>query len=73
MSRVRDMSEQSPETIMSVSCNSWIAVSRETGAPVLETYSERVALAVNIERYEVLTGLAWLQRLNSQLKADRSK
>ena len=46
-------------------CGSWIIVSRATGKPVLETFERRIALAVNQERYEVLTALQWLSRLNS--------
>mgnify|MGYP000892677585 CR=1 FL=1 len=49
-------------------CNSWIIVSRATGKPVLETYSPTVVAAVNIQAYEVLTALAWLQRFNASLK-----
>lgn len=47
---------------------SWIIVSRETGRPVLETYSARVAGAVDLARYEVLTALAWLQRFNEGVR-----
>jgi hypothetical protein len=49
---------------------SWVIVSRETGRPVLETYSARVAGAVDLGRYEVLTALAWLQRFNSEVKGN---
>lgn len=49
---------------------SWVIVSRETGRPVLETYSARVAGAVDLARYEVLTALAWLQRFNSEVKGN---
>ena len=48
-------------------CNSWIVVSRATGKPVLETWSASVAGAVNLDRYEVLTALAWLQRFNASV------
>ena len=43
---------------------SWIIVRRDDGKAVLETYSKRVASAINRERYEVLTALEHLQRLN---------
>jgi hypothetical protein len=49
--------------------SSWIIVSRETGKPVLETYSAKVARAINTDRYEVLTALDWLRRFNSQVEA----
>jgi hypothetical protein len=47
---------------------SWIIVSRETGKPVLETFSSRTADAVDRARYEVLTALQWLQRFNAGLR-----
>lgn len=46
----------------------WIIVSRETGKPVLETFSGRVAGAVDTARYEVLTALQWLQRFNASVR-----
>lgn len=49
--------------------SSWIIVSRDTGKPVLETFSRAVADAVNVNKYEVLTALEWLQRFNRQCKA----
>jgi len=49
-------------------CGSWIIVSRATGKPVLETFERRTALAINQERYEVLTALQWLSRFNSSTK-----
>lgn len=39
-------------------------VSRATGKPVLETFEERTANAVNLERYEVLPIREWLGRVN---------
>jgi hypothetical protein len=45
-------------------CGSWIIVSKATGLPVLETFSEVVADAINTEKYVVLTALQWLVRLN---------
>jgi hypothetical protein len=50
-------------------CGSWIAVSRATGLPVAELYSKRLADAVDQSRYELLTALQWLTRLNGQLSA----
>lgn len=49
-------------------CNSWIIVSKATGKPVLETYSTKVVNAINLEKYEVFTALAWLQNLNRRAK-----
>lgn len=50
--------------------SSWIIVSRATGKPVLETFSARVAGAVDRGRYEVLTALDWLQRFNASVKGN---
>ncbi len=49
-------------------CNSWIAVSIETGKPVLETWNTQVAARIDREKYEVLTALEWLHRLNREVK-----
>lgn len=46
-------------------CNSWIAVCRSTGAPVLETFSRPVADAIDAGRFEVLTAAQWLARFNA--------
>lgn len=43
---------------------SWVVVRIATGEAVLETYSQRVADAVNRERYRVVPILEWLQSLN---------
>ena len=43
---------------------SWVVVCRATGNPVLETFSRKVAEAVNQERYRVVSILEWLGRLN---------
>ena len=51
-------------------CNSWIIVSRETGKPVFETWSQHAAESVNAARYEVLTALEWLQRFNRSITKD---
>ena len=44
-------------------CGSWIVVDRATGKPVLETYSKKVADAINTELYQVLTALQYLIRI----------
>jgi hypothetical protein len=50
--------------------NSWVIVCRETGKPVLETFNPKIAKAINLARYEVMTALQWLQRFNAnQTKA----
>lgn len=43
---------------------SWIAVCRETGRNVFETFSAETAKKINQERYEVLTARDALARLN---------
>ena len=48
-------------------CKSWIVVERATGIAVFETFERSTALAVNQSRYEVLTALQWLVRLNLSL------
>lgn len=45
-------------------CGSWIIISKATGQPVLETFSEAIADAINTERYTVLTALQWLVQFN---------
>lgn len=47
----------------------WIAVDRVTGQAVAELFLASTADRVNRERYEVVTALEWLQRLNRQIKA----
>jgi len=46
--------------------NSWIAVSRETGKPVFETYRRKTAEHINQERYEVVTAHQWLARITER-------
>jgi hypothetical protein len=48
-------------------CGSWIIVDRQTGNSVLETFSHKIAEAVNQDKYEVLTALQYLCRLNSRI------
>lgn len=45
-------------------CGSWIIVSKETGAAVLETFQKSVAEKINTAKYEVLTALQYLMGLN---------
>lgn len=46
-------------------CNSWVVVSKATGKPVLETWSQAVAEKVNGDAYTVLTAHQWLVSINS--------
>jgi hypothetical protein len=48
---------------------SWVIVSRQTGKAVLETFSEELAMAVNLHRYQVVPILEWLQSLNRKAAA----
>lgn len=54
-------------------CGSWVIVDRETGQSVIEIYTRSIVEKVNQERYEVLTALQWLVRLNVQIKQRESK
>ena len=49
-------------------CASWIVTRNDTGAAVLETYSRKVADAVNRDRYTVRTALQYLAALNRSIK-----
>lgn len=51
-------------------CGSWVIVSRETGEAVFETFTRKVAERVRQDRYEVLTALQWLARVNQRIKAN---
>ena len=50
---------------------SWIIVSKATGQPVLETFSERIVAAINLDRYRVLSSLEWLQEFNEAVSTRR--
>lgn len=45
---------------------SWVIVDRKTGRAVFETFDRRVAKAIRPERYEVVTILQWLYRVNAE-------
>lgn len=47
-------------------CGSWIVIDRRTGEAVLETFSRAIAEKINQDRYEVLTTLSYLIRLNTK-------
>jgi hypothetical protein len=44
--------------------SSWVVVDLKTNEAVLETFNERLADAVNREKYKVVPILAYLQSLN---------
>lgn len=54
-------------------CGSWVVVSRETGEPVFETYSQETAEKINQEKYEVLTSYQWLIRFNKSVAGQAEK
>ena len=45
---------------------SWVIVELATGKPVAETFLEKVALAINTERYKAVPILDWLAGLNDK-------
>lgn len=54
-------------------CGSWVIIKRSTGKAVLETFSKKIADAINTKKYEVLTTLDYLVRLNQRVaKGDYS-
>jgi len=48
--------------------HSWIVTRKETGAAVLETFSPKVANAINRTKYNVETALDYLCRVNAEIK-----
>ena len=63
-----DMSTPTPTALvpeLEPHCGSWIVVSRDSGAPVFETFTRSMAERVNQTKYEVLTAAQWLGRLNT--------
>jgi hypothetical protein len=51
-----------------IASRSWIIVDRRTGEAVMETFSRRIADMINLEKFEVVPVLDWLQRLNGKEK-----
>jgi hypothetical protein len=47
---------------------SWVIVRRADQVAVLETFSEQVAQAVNLKKYQVLPIMEYLQNFNKGLK-----
>lgn len=50
-------------------CGSWVIIKRSTGKAVLETFSKKVADAIDTKKYEVLTTLNYLVELNRRVAA----
>lgn len=48
--------------------HSWVIVSLATGKAVLETYSEKLARAVNTHKYKAVPVYEWLASINQQSK-----
>jgi hypothetical protein len=49
---------------------SWIIVSKKTGKPVCETFSNEVADTASRIVYDVYTAKDWLEKLNRDLRND---
>lgn len=49
-------------------CGSWMAVDRETGKAVFETWNRSTAEKINQDRYQVLTAAQYLGRFNTAVK-----
>ena len=45
---------------------SWVIVNKKTGNAIYETFSEKYAAAINLEKYSVVPVLEWLQGLNKK-------
>lgn len=45
---------------------SWVIVSKATGRAVFETFSRRVAAAINLDAYRVVPIREWLSSLNKR-------
>lgn len=58
--------EPAPVPPLESHCGSWVIVSKETGAAVLETFSAAVAGKVNRASYDVVTAATWLASLNGK-------
>lgn len=50
-------------------CNSWVILNRETMQPVMEFFNPQLVALVNLNKYEVMTTLEWLQMFNASVKA----
>jgi hypothetical protein len=51
---------------------SWVIVEIATGRAVLETYSEQVKDAINLEKYRAVEVLEYLQDLNKSIKENQA-
>ncbi len=63
---IADTKLEAPE--LESHCGSWVAVSRDTGKAVLETFERSVAERINREKYDVLTAAQYLGELNAKIK-----
>ena len=52
---------------------SWVIVERSTGKAVMETFSARVAGAVNAEKYEAVPILEYLHGFNERVRAEAAR
>jgi len=46
---------------------SWVIVRKSTCEAIFETFSEKIAEAINREAYDVIPILEWLQGLNRKI------
>jgi hypothetical protein len=52
---------------------SWVIVEKNTGKAVFETYSRKMADAVNRKKFNVLPILEYLQEFNRKVKEQKQK
>ena len=50
--------------------SSWVIVEKATNKAIFETFSKKVANAINRRNYEVMPILAYLQSFNKGIKND---
>lgn len=51
-----------------MSTESWVIREKETGRAILETFNKRTVEAINVERYEAVPILQYLQEFNRAVK-----
>lgn len=47
---------------------SWVIVNKQTGQSIFETFNEKIAKAINTEKYLAIPILEYLQNLNKSLR-----
>lgn len=52
--------------------DSWVIVDKVTDEAVLETFSDKIAKAINTEKYNVVPILEYLQSLNRKLALSKT-